>query len=197
MNRFPASLGTRPDVRRVRRVPAAWHALAALVALALAGCGAGQISQSAGQASAVNGAKGVVGHLALRDVRIQAVQSGDFLPPGQTVDLVFVATNQSTDTDDELTAISTDIGAVSVTGGKKLPVGGILVVGTPAGGDLAPLQVLKELRGVGHADAAVATVALDKPISNGLTYDFTFDFKEAGPITLAVPISAGLAPPRR
>ncbi len=189
-------MNTRLNTRLRARLPAtAGCAAAGLVAAAaLTGCGTGQIAQTADQAPAVNGTEGVVGHVALRDVRIQAVQSGDFLRPGHTVDLVFVASNQSPDTDDELMRISTGIGKVSVTGGRNLPAGGMLIVGTPAGQELAPPPVLKELRAVEDADTAAATVTLDKPITNGLTYDFTFDFKEAGPISLAVPISAGVAP---
>jgi hypothetical protein len=164
-----------------------------LAAAVLAGCGTGQISQTANQAPSVNGAEGVVGHVALRDVRILAEQSGDFLQPGQTVDLVFVASNQSTVTDDELAGISADIGEVSVTGGRKLSAGGMLIVGPPAGQEVAPLPAWKKLRDVEDVDTAVATVMLDKPITNGLNYGFTFDFKEAGRISLVVPISAGVA----
>ena len=51
-----------------------------------------------------------------------------------------------------------------------------------------------ELSEVEAADAADASVALTKPIRNGLTYEFTFKFEKAGEKTLAVPISAGDAP---
>lgn len=166
-----------------------------VTALALAGCSTGHISQSANQSSAVNGTGGVLGHLALRNVHIQADQSGDFLPPGKTVDLLFVVSNQSPDTNDELTSISTDIGKVALNGSKKVPAGGKLVVGTPAGQDAAPMNAIQALREVEDATIAAATVTLDKPISNGLTYEFTFEFKEAGQLTLAVPISNGPAPP--
>lgn len=162
------------------------------VGVALAGCGTGQISQTADQASAVNGASATVGDLALRDVRIQAVQTGDALEAGQTVDLVFVASNQSTDTGDELTGITTHVGKVSVTGGRSVPAGGVLVVSAPAGPDLPTAPASKALPEVSEASTAAATVTLDKAIANGLTYDFTFDFKKAGPIRLAVPISAGV-----
>ena len=39
-------------------------------------------------------------------------------------------------------------------------------------------------------------MALSKPITNGLTYDFTFTFEKAGETTIEVPISAGEAPRR-
>ncbi|MGV0697334.1 hypothetical protein [Mycolicibacter sinensis] len=162
------------------------------VAAALAGCGTGQISQSADQAPAVNGTSATVGDLALRDVRIQAAQDGDALEAGQTVDLLFVATNQSTDTGEELTGISSSIGKVSVVGGRSVPAGGVLVVSAPAGPDLPTAPASKALSEVSNASTAAATVTLDKAISNGLTYDFTFDFKNAGPVRMAVPISAGV-----
>ncbi|MDQ2626192.1 MAG: hypothetical protein M3Y90_04235 [Actinomycetota bacterium] len=162
------------------------------VAAALAGCGTGQISQSADQAPAVNGSSATVGDLALRDVRIQAVQTGDTLEAGQTVDLVFVATNQSTDTGEELTGINSSVGKVSVIGSRSVPAGGVLVVSAPAGPDLPTAPASKALSEVSNAGTAAATVTLDKAISNGLTYDFTFDFKHAGPVRLAVPISAGV-----
>lgn len=161
------------------------------VAAALAGCGTGQISQTADQASAVNGASATVGDLALRDVRIQAVQTGDALEAGQTVDLLFVASNQSIDTGDELRGIRTTVGNVSVTGSRSVPAGGVLVVSAPAGPDLPTAPASRALPEVTDASTASATVTLDKAISNGLTYDFTFDFKKAGPIRVAVPISAG------
>jgi hypothetical protein len=164
------------------------------VAAALAGCGTGQISQTADQASAVNGSSATVGDLALRDVRIQAVQSGDALEAGQTVDLVFVASNQSIDTGDELTGIRTSVGNVSVTGSRSVPAGGVLVVSAPAGPDLPTAPASRALPEVADASTAAATVTLDKAISNGLTYDFTFEFKKAGPVRLAVPISAGGIP---
>jgi len=46
-----------------------------------------------------------------------------------------------------------------------------------------------------NTNAAKATVTLAKPISNGLLYNFTFNFEKAGQATLQVPISAGLAQP--
>lgn len=172
-------------------------AAAALVAaVALAGCGTGQISQTTDQAAAVNGTQGSVGDLSLRDVRIQAVQSsGDYLEPGRTVDLVFVVTNQASGNGDELTGISTEVGKVSLTGSKKVPALGSLVVSAPSTQDLSPTTAAKAAAGSENAGpenaGTTATVTLDRPITNGLTYQFTFDFKQAGRIGLAVPVSAG------
>jgi len=161
--------------------------LVMLAITVLGGCGAGQISQMATQEPAVNGNKVTVNNVALRDIRMQAVQTGDFVQPGRTVDLVLVAVNQSPDIEDRLVSVTSDIGAVAVSGDARLPAGGMLFVGTPEGAKVAPGPI-------GSSNAAKATVTLAKPISNGLTYNFTFNFEKAGQASVMVPISAGLAP---
>ncbi len=180
MNRF--------DYRRSTRV-AVLAASALIGAVALAGCSAGQLSQTASQESAVDGTQTVVKNVALRNVRIEALLNKDFLAPGSTVDLVLVAINQSPDVADKLVGISSDIGKVTVTGNATLPPGGTLFVGTPGG------QNRKAANAVEAAETAKATVALDKPITNGPNYNFTFDFEKAGRVSLAVPISAPQGPP--
>ncbi len=171
------------------RLFAATTALAAGGLIALTACSSGQISQTADQESAVNGATATVKNIALRNVHLQAVQTGDYLQPGKAVELMMVAANTSPDTNDKLVGITSDIGAVTVTGDATLPAGGVLVVGTPDGQATA-------LGTAEAADSVQATVALAKPISNGLTYNFTFTFQQAGQTTVAVPISAGAAPRR-
>jgi hypothetical protein len=184
VNRFKISLPIRPFalVGRLTLV-----GLVALIAPALSGCGAGQISQMSTQEPAVNGNKVTLNNVALRDIRMQAVQTGDFLQPGRTVDLVLVAVNQSPDIADRLVGITSDIGTVTVSGDARLPPGGMLFIGTPEGERVAPGPI-------GSNNAAKATVTLAKPITNGLTYNFTFSFEKAGQATVAVPVSAGLAP---
>lgn len=167
-------------------------AVGLIAAVALAGCGTGQISQTADQASAVNGSEATAGDLALRDVHIQAVQNSDQLERGTTVDLVFVATNQSPERGDELTGITTPVGKVSVTGNKSVPPSGTLIVTAPAGPDLPTAPLSKALPEVTDSGNGAATVTLDEPIRNGMTYEFTFDFKNAGQIRVDVPISAGV-----
>lgn len=62
----------------------------------------------------------------LRDIRIQAVQTSDFIQPGKAVDLVLVAVNQSPDVSDRLVGITSDIGSVTVAGDARLPASGML-----------------------------------------------------------------------
>jgi hypothetical protein len=161
--------------------------LVALVAALLSGCGAGQISQMATQEPAVNGNKVTINNIALRDIRMQAVQTGDFLQPGRTVDLVAVAVNQSPDVADRLVSITSDIGSVTISGDGRLPAAGMLFIGKPEGQSVAPGPLEPN-------NAVRATVALAKPISNGLDYNFTFNFEKAGQASVMVPISAGVGP---
>jgi copper(I)-binding protein len=158
-------------------------------AVALSGCGAGQISQTATQEPAVNGTSGTVGKIALRNIHLRAVQSTDYVRPGRDVELLFTAVNTSPDVNDKLVSISSDIGSVALTGDTTVPAGGVLVVGQPDGQTAA-------LESAESAEAVQAKVALSKPITNGLTYTFTFTFEKAGEGTVAVPISAGEAPRR-
>lgn len=161
--------------------------LVALIAPVLSGCSAGQISQMSTQEPAVNGNKVTFNNVALRDIRMQAVQTGAFLQPGRTVELVLVAVNQSPDITDRLVGITSDIGTVTVSGDARLPAGGMLFIGAPEGQRVAPGPIDSN-------NAAKATVTLAKPITNGLTYNFTFNFEKAGQASVMVPISAGLAP---
>lgn len=168
----------------INRLCTASAALAACGVL-LTGCGAGQISQSAGMEAAINGAAANAGDIGLRNIHLQAVQTGDFLRPGDTVPLMFVAVNNSPDENHQLVQITSDVGQVSVTGDGTIPASGALVVGLADGQP----QTLPD----GEGKPAIAEVKLTKPITNGLSYGFTFDFGKAGTTTVAVPISAGNA----
>ncbi len=148
--------------------------------LILTGCGAGQISQTATQEAAVNGTSATVKNIVLRNVHLQATQTGDFLQPGTTVPLLFVAANNSPDVNDKLLGITSEVGTVSLSGDGSIPAGRALVVAAKG-----------EAQAMGSAQADAAEVTLSKPITNGLAYKFTFNFEKAGQTTVAVPISAG------
>lgn len=171
--------------RLTNRLLAATASLAA-GGLLLTGCGSGQISQTANQESAVNGSTANVKNIALRNVHIQAVQTGDYLKPGRTVQLIFAAANDSPDINDKLVSISSDVGSVEVSGPTAIPAASSLIVGSADGQE--------EVTPLGNAQATTAEVTLSQPITNGLTYNFTFEFEKAGQAKVAVPISAGSAP---
>ena len=146
----------------------------------LTGCGSGQISQVAGQEAAVNGMSADAKDIALRNIHLLADQNGDFLVPGKVLPLVFVAANSSPDVDDKLVSITSDVGTVALSGDGAVMAGRALVV-APKG----------QAEAMGSAAPATAAVTLTKPITNGLSYPFTFTFEKAGATTVAVPLSAG------
>lgn len=158
-------------------------------AVALVGCSSGQVSQMTTQEPAVNGTSANLGPIALRNVHLRAEQVTDFVRPGKEVELIFQASNASPEEADKLESITSDVGTVTLTGDTTLPAAGVLTVGAPDG-QITPLESVEA------AEAAEATVELTKPITNGLTYDFTFTFEKAGETTVRVPISAGETPRR-
>ena len=176
-------------ISRTSALTAGLAACGLAAAVALSGCGAGQVSQMATQEPAVNGTSGTVGPISLRNIHLRAAQSTDYVQPGRDVELLFVAVNGSPDVNDKLVSITSDIGTVGLSGDTSLPANGVLVVGAPDA-QIAPLESAEK------ADATEAKIALSKSITNGLTYEFTFDFEKAGETTVAVPISAGEAPRR-
>ncbi|WP_123029059.1 hypothetical protein [Mycolicibacterium stellerae] len=174
---------------RSSAVTVALGACGLAVAATLSGCSAGQVAQTATQQAAVNGTAATAGDITLRNVHLRAPQKSDYVEPGSEVELLFVASNESPDTADKLTGITSDSGTVSLSGDTSLPAQDVLIVGEPDG----QISALEQTE---TADAAKATVDIDKPITNGLTYNFTFAFEKAGQITVPVPISAGEAPRR-
>ena len=188
MDRFEPRTSGQLRAPSVRTLTAALAACG-LAAAALSGCGVGQVSQMATQEAAVNGTSATVGTISLRNIHLRAAQSTDYVQPGRDVELLFVAVNGSPDVNDKLVSVTSDVGTVSLSGDTSVPANGVLAVGEPDG-QIAPLESAE------RADVATAKVALSKPITNGLTYQFTFDFEKAGETTVAVPISAGEAPRR-
>ena len=174
---------------RTSAVTAGLAACGLAAAVALSGCGAGQISQTATQEPAVNGTSANIGNISLRNIHLRAVQSSDYVQPGSEVELIFVAANDSPEEDDKLVSITSDVGTVTLTGDATVPASGVLVVGAPDG-QTTPLESVEA------AEAVEATVNLSKPITNGITYNFTFDFERSGEGTVPVPISAGETPRR-
>ncbi len=151
-------------------------AVAAAAVFSLSSCSSGQISQTADQVAAVNGAYGNLKSLALRDVYIL------YPAVGGQAKIAFVITNQDPVQSDELESITTDGGntAASISGDTTIaPTKALLgtaPVGALAGGDLDRLKV---------------SLPVTSPLRPGLTYPLTFTFTKSGSITLPVPLNAG------
>ncbi|ORA56136.1 hypothetical protein [Mycobacteroides franklinii] len=196
---------------------------ATVLAAALTGCGAGQISQTANQSSAINGGSANLGKLALRNIHLVGNSDPVKQRAGQKAELVLVIANESADVSDRLTSISSpdDIGKVTLSGDSDIPATGRLFVGS-AEGQQPPVEAkapeaaapeagstetaipetkAPEAKPQASSDSTIthgkAQLALTKDLADGLTYRFTFTFEKAGEVTVAVPIDAGPSAPRQ
>jgi len=105
--------------------------LALAAALVLAGCGAGQIAQTAGQEPAVNGAYAQAGPLAIRDAALQFPSNGQAYTAGSSAALMLTIVNE-TGQDDELLGVSSDAATGAVIQGSKIVVARNSLVVTPS-----------------------------------------------------------------
>ncbi|WP_328612834.1 hypothetical protein OHS18_27145 [Amycolatopsis sp. NBC_00355] len=206
--------------------------LALGAALALAGCGAGQITQTDTQQPAVNGTHAQVKTIVLRDAAVQYPTSGAGYASGATPALTLTIVNQGTQ-DDSLVSVTTEDGAQATVGGSKDIVAGHSLVigpddavestnqaqptssGAPTSSSEAPTATGTSSTGTSSASstsssssaapatsetptAAPATVgkgtvtlaALKQPLWPGQTLKVTFVFKNAGPVTVELPVAA-------
>ncbi|WSG63458.1 hypothetical protein OHB12_27145 [Nocardia sp. NBC_01730] len=169
-------------------------ALAAGAAIALSGCGAGQIAQTASQVAAVNGNHADVGRIALRNVHIvyPAEGGGYTNAKGGKAAIALSIVNNGESVTDQLASITTDLGTVKIT-----PAAGKSAV------ELAPQQtVVAAPRQGDHGSRPAADdpeanpilieiTGLTKDITPGLTYNVSFNFKQNGTVQVQVPVDAG------
>lgn len=159
-----------------------------LAGLSLAGCAAGQITQTDNQVAAVDGAFGDVGNaIALREVLIPYPpnQQGSY-PAGSAVPVMLTIVNQ-TSSADQLTAVTSPAASqVLVLGSTQIPPGSTLTsaasaVPVPVSGEPTSPLVSGELRVV---------LITTRPLHAGLDTPVTFQFRNAGRVTLPVPMAA-------
>ncbi|WP_328645153.1 hypothetical protein OHS58_33575 [Amycolatopsis sp. NBC_00348] len=202
--------------------------LALGAALALAGCGAGQITQTDTQQPAVNGTHAQVKTIVMRDVAVQYPTSGPGYAAGATPALTLTIVNQGAQ-DDSLVSVTTEDGTQATVGGSKDIVAGHSLVigpddavestnqveptssGAPSSSSEAPTATGTSSAGTATSSssaeapatsatptAAPATVgkgtvtlaALKQPLWPGQTVKVTFVFKNAGPVTVELPVAA-------
>jgi copper(I)-binding protein len=107
---------------KVSRRLVATAALAAGLGLFVAGCSAGQVTQTDTQVAAIDGASGNAGQIALRNAMLAYPHEGNRWKAGEEVQLTFVIAN-SGDSADKLLSISSPFatGEAEVEGTKDLP----------------------------------------------------------------------------
>ncbi|ADJ50372.1 hypothetical protein AMES_8546 [Amycolatopsis mediterranei S699] len=210
--------------------------LALGAALALAGCGAGQITQTASQQPAVNGTHAQVKTIDLRNAAVQYPKSGPGYPAGATPALTLTIVNRGGQ-DDSLVSVTTEDGTQATIAGSKTVVAmHSLVIGpddatestnevqptssgapssssaptsssTPTGSSSASnspgsltATATSEVPSSGPAatptapekvgQATVTLPALKQPLWPGQVIKVTFVFRNAGPVTVELPVAA-------
>jgi copper(I)-binding protein len=207
--------------------------LALGAALVLAGCGAGQITQTDTQQPAVNGTYAQVKTIVLRNVAVQYPTSGAGYPAGATPALTFTIVNQGAQ-DDALTSVTVDGAQATVGGSKDVVAGHSLVIGpddavestneakptssvaptSSSNPPSSPTATKSETNTPGSLTATstsevpstgpaatptqpdvvgkgtVTLPALKQPLWPGQVIKVTFVFKNAGPVTVDLPVAA-------
>ena len=171
---------THPRPRAHHGIRGRWARLiaVAVTTLAAASCGAGQITQTSDQVSAVNGSSLEIGHIQVHNIYLDH-------DPGDPVDrarLAFTVVNTSGSLTDRLVSIESPAAAVNILA----PPGALTLA---PGTALAAGQPVEQLTEPAAPDEPI-TVALTMPGGPrpGLTTPFTFVFEVAGTGTVAVPV---------
>lgn len=181
-----------PERRRARRTIGV--AVAAVVlAGTLAGCGAGQVAQTAQAVTSAGGAEGEVGPMQVRHAKVVfdgPIPGDSVYLPGQDAPLQFTIINAGRETD-RLAAVRSPVATSSrIVGDATIPSGLELVAGYDD--PVAPVTL------PGETEIEVALVGLTEPIRSGLTYPVEFVFEGAGvlPMVLPVEVPSDILPPR-
>jgi hypothetical protein len=155
----------------------------------LTACGAGQVSQTAEQASAVNGYTGNAGAIAVRNASIAYVgqaKTGAIYRAGQAAQLDITLVNQG-ESPDKLIAVHSPIAASGVIQGDGT-LGGdqTVVIGNSDSGSDATSQAARTLR--------VQLVGLKQDIVAGRNYPVTLVFQRAGALDASLPVGYPTGP---
>ncbi|WP_199431508.1 copper chaperone PCu(A)C [Qaidamihabitans albus] len=162
-------------------------AVLGLVALAVVGCGAGQITQTDSQEAAVNGAVAETGDILVRDAELVypevAEREGPSVyPVGSDAEVKMALVNQSLTSDELVSARSDDAQRVAVKGETVIPGDTALTI--------APTR--PNLDRLLHAEMTVE--GLTREVRPGQTIKVVLDFRRAGSVTVDLPIAAPAEP---
>lgn len=183
--------------RTVTRAGSRHAAVAAMAATLLAGCGAGQVAQTAEQASS-SGAAGEVGTLQIRDAVITyagPVPGDSVYLPGQDAPLQMTIVNNATTRVDDppadhLVGVSSPIATSGrITGDARIVDGQMLTAGYD--------EPLSSVTPPGTTAVEIVLVGLTEPVRAGLSYPVDLRFDRAGTVRLELPVEyADVLPPR-
>ncbi|TVT21612.1 hypothetical protein FNH06_16465 [Amycolatopsis acidiphila] len=172
-------------------------------ALALAGCGAGQITQTATMLPAVNGALATVGKISVRNAGIANSNTcQQAYAPGSNAPLALTITNDGAQ-DDELVSVSSPNAAgATIDGQRTIVAGSSLIVGnadeaesaagatsvSPTSSSSPETAATGAKSKIGRA--SIVLTGIKQVIWPGQLTPVTFVFRDAGPVTVQLPIAA-------
>jgi copper(I)-binding protein len=200
------------DRARPRRTRAPLVVGALIASVALAGCGAGQITQTSRQVAAVEGANAGAGQIAVRNATIEfdAPAHGDAVyPAGADAPLHMTIVNAGTEVDRLVAASSPVASSVQVSGVLRIPGGQTLAIEgapaplptpLPAGATTAPPPAGTPATALPtpaappaeEAEAGVGNIVLTglrEDVQAGRSYPLVLTFERAGDVRFDVPVA--------
>lgn len=176
---------SRPQHQKAVRQRFVTAALGLGAVVTLAGCSAGQSTETAEQVSAVNGAHGDAKEVAVRDVQLAFPKDSATYKAGSSAPLQGVVANAGAE-EDRLVQVSSPFAASGTISGKssmasktnlyltpETPAGGASVQGSPSD----------------HPEAQITLQGLNRDVRPGVTVPVTFVFEHSGATTIQVPLS--------
>jgi copper(I)-binding protein len=172
-------------------------------ALALAGCGAGQITQTDTMLPAVNGALATVGKISLRNAGIANSNTcQQAYAPGSSAPLALTIANDGAQDDELVSVTSANAAGATIDGQKLVVAGSSLVVGpadqaesaagsttaTPTSSGSPATAATGSKSKIGRA--SIVLTGLKQVIWPGQLTPVTFVFRNAGPVTVQLPVAA-------
>ncbi|MBB5153932.1 copper chaperone PCu(A)C [Saccharopolyspora phatthalungensis] len=162
---------------RLRLIPAA-IGLGAVVALA--GCSAGQVTETDTQVAAVNGGSGDLKQIAIRNAVFTFPTTDARYPAGSSAPVQLVISNEGPD--DKLVQVSSPYAASATLGGiTDLPSRTAL----HAAGQAAQVQ---QAETPADREVQITLNGFKQDITPGVTIPVTFVFEKAGAVTVQVPV---------
>ncbi|EHR63434.1 copper chaperone PCu(A)C [Saccharomonospora cyanea] len=167
-------------IRSVGPVVAAFGA-----ALLVAGCGAGQITQTDTQVAAINGTSAEVGTIAIRNAEVSHQVGGGadaaVYPPNSDARVTMWLVNEGFDADELVSARTDAASNVTITGSRAVPAQRTLVLGAedPAAGEVT-----------GNPTKGTLTLeGLTRQLRPGQLIEITLTFRDAGRVTFEMPVT--------